>query len=423
MHKAPLNTLAAAIALLSATAAGAAGFVDDSHADLVLRNYYFDRNYLGETPQAAAREWAQGFILNFRSGFTEGPVGFGLDAQGMLGLKLDSSADRAGTGLLPYNPVTREPADDYSELGLTAKMRVSKSELQAGTISTFLPIAFASPTRLLPQTFRGTYLRSQDIDGLTLHAGWLDRINLRDSTDYQKMSVGAPNGRFNGAATSDRFTFLGGDYAWSKRLTLKYYHAELDQLYRKDYFGFVDERALGPGRLKSDFRLFVTGEDGAAKAGKVDNRNSALMLTYAWASHSLGVGYMRLDGDTAMPYLFGTEPLVITEGTLSSEFINPKERSWQVKFDQDFAGAGLPGLKGMLRYVRGDNIELAKFGGSGLTESEKDVELSYTVQSGSFKGVAFRVRHAWYRNDFAPGATHRDDNELRLNVDYTLALW
>ncbi|ANI15412.1 porin [Pseudomonas citronellolis] len=423
MHKATPNTLAATISLLCVASAYAAGFVDDSHADLVLRNYYFDRNYLGETSQAAAREWAQGFILNFKSGFTEGPVGFGLDAQGMLGLKLDSSADRAGTGLLPYDPVTREPADDYSELGLTAKMRVSKSELQAGTISTFLPIAFASPTRLLPQTFRGTYLRSQDIDGLSLHAGWLDRINLRDSTDYQKMSVGAPNGRFNGTATSDRFTFLGGDYAWSKQLTLKYYHAELDQLYRKDYFGFVDQRALGPGQLKSDFRLFVTGEDGAAKAGKVDNRNSALMLTYAWASHSLGVGYMRLDGDTAMPYLFGTEPLVITEGTLSSEFINPKERSWQVKFDQDFAGAGLPGLKGMLRYVRGDNIELAKFGGSGLTESEKDLELSYTVQSGSLKGVALRVRHAWYRNDFAPGATHRDDNELRVNIDYTLALW
>ncbi|MBK5001518.1 OprD family porin [Pseudomonas sp. S31] len=423
MHKAPKTCLALAIGLLCANPSHAAGFVDDSHAELVLRNYYFDRNYVGQTPQAAAREWAQGFILNVSSGFTEGPVGFGLDAKGMLGVKLDSSPDRVGTGLLPYDPVTREPADDYSELGLTGKMRISRTELQGGTISTFLPIAFASPTRLLPQTFRGAYLRSSDIDRLSLHAGWLDRINLRDSTDYQKMSVAAPNGRFNGAATSDRFTFLGGDYAWSDTLTLRYYHAELDQLYRKDYFGFVDDRPLGAGRLKSDFRLFVTGEDGAAKAGPVDNRNTALMLTYAWASHSLGVGYMRLDGDTAMPYLYGTEPLVITEGTLSSEFINPKERSWQVKFDQDFAPFGVPGLKGMLRYVRGDNIELARFGGGGLSESEKDVELSYAVQQGTFKGVTLRLRHAWYRNDFLPGATHRDDNELRVNVDYTVKLW
>ncbi|WP_060484182.1 OprD family porin [Pseudomonas sp. NBRC 111123] len=421
MHKAPKTCLA--VGLFFSSAAHAAGFVEDSHADLVLRNYYFDRNYLGTTPQAAAREWAQGFILNVSSGFSEGPVGFGLDAKGMLGVKLDSSPDRAGTGLLPFDRTTRELADEYSELGLTGKVRISHTELQGGTISTFLPIAFASPTRLLPQTFRGAYLRSSDIDRFSLHAGWLDRINLRDSTDYQKMSVAAPNGRFNGAATSDRFTFLGGDYAWSDALTLRYYHAELDQMYRKDYFGFVDDRAVGAGRLKSDFRLFVAGEDGAAKAGKVDNRNTALMLTYTWASHSLGVGYMRLDGDTAMPYVYGTEPLVITEGTLSSEFINPKERSWQARFDQDFAPFGVPGLKGMLRYVRGDNIELAQLGGSGSSESEKDVELSYAVQQGTFKGVTLRLRHAWYRNDFAAGATHRDDNELRVNLDYTVRLW
>jgi hypothetical protein len=423
MKKTTSKTLAAAGAMLSIASASAAGFVEDSHADLIVRNYYFDRNYLGETSQAAAREWAQGFIFNMRSGFTGGAIGFGLDAKGTLGLKLDSSPDRAGTGLLPYDPTTREPADDYSELALTAKMRVSKTELQAGTLSTFLPVAFAAPTRLFPATFRGGYLRSDDINNLTLHAGWLDRINLRDSTNYQSMSIASPNGRFNGAATSDKFTFLGGDYAWSKQLTLRYYHAELDQLYRKDFLGFIDERGVGDGLLRSDFRFFLTGEDGAAKAGKVDNRNTALMFTYKWASHSAALGYMRLDGDTAMPYLYGTEPLVITEGTMSSEFLNPKERVWLMRFDQDFAGVGLPGLKGMVRYVRGDNIELAKFGGSGLSESEKDVELSYTVQSGSLKDVALRVRHAWYRNDYNPGSTHRDDNELRVNIDYTLKLW
>ena len=401
----------------------ASGFIDDSHADLVMRNYYFDRNYVNATPQAAAREWAQGFILNLRSGYTEGPVGFGLDAQGLLGVRLDSSRARTGTGLLPYNATTREPADEYSELGLTAKARASKSELQLGTISTFLPIAFASPTRLLPQTFRGAYLKSQDIDQLTLHVGWLDRINLRDSTDYQKMSVGSPNGRFNGAAESNRFMFIGGDYAWSPHLTLKYYHAELAQLYRKDFYGLVDNRPMGPGSLKSDFRLFITGEDGAAKAGTVDNRNAALMLTYSLGAHKIGAGYMQLTGKTGMPYLFGTEPLVITEGTLSSEFLNPKERSWQVRYDYNFAGMGAPGLNGMLRYVSGDNIELARFGGSNLSESEKDIEVSYVLQSGPLKDLSLRLRNAWYRNDFTAQASHRDDNELRVNIDYTWKLW
>ncbi|KAB0491616.1 OprD family porin [Pseudomonas psychrophila] len=423
MLKTVLRALSACTCVLSIGPALASGFIDDSHADLVMRNYYFDRNYVNATPQAAAREWAQGFILNLRSGYTEGPVGFGLDAQGLLGVRLDSSRARTGTGLLPYNATTREPADEYSELGLTAKARASKSELQLGTISTFLPIAFASPTRLLPQTFRGAYLKSQDIDQLTLHVGWLDRINLRDSTDYQKMSVGSPNGRFNGAAESNRFMFIGGDYAWSPHLTLKYYHAELAQLYRKDFYGLVDNRPMGPGSLKSDFRLFITGEDGAAKAGTVDNRNAALMLTYSLGAHKIGAGYMQLTGKSGMPYLFGTEPLVITEGTLSSEFLNPKERSWQVRYDYNFAAMGAPGLNGMLRYVSGDNIELARFGGSNLSESEKDIEVSYVLQSGPLKDLSLRLRNAWYRNDFTAQASHRDDNELRVNIDYTWKLW
>lgn len=402
----------------------AAGCIEDSKASLTLRNYYFDRDYKDTSAQSAAREWAQGFILKYSSGFTPGVVGFGMDAAGLLGVKLDSSPARTGTGLLPYDVPSREPRDDYSELGLTAKMKVAKTELQAGTISTFLPIAFASPTRLLPQTFRGTYLRSHDLDNLSLSVGWLDRINLRDSTSYQKMTVASPNGRFNPMAESDQFIFLGGDYKWSDSLTLKYYHAVLDEMYRKDYFGFEQYQPVGPGKLKTDVRYFVTGEDGAAKAGHVDNRNLGVMFTYIMGAQSLGAGYMQLNGDTSMPYLTGTEPLVVSEGSLSSEFINPKERSWQVRYDYDFVGLGLPGLKGMLRYLDGSQIELpTALGGEGLSESEKDVELSYVVQSGTLKGVSFRLRQAWYRNDFAPTASFRDDNETRVNIDYTLVLW
>ena len=402
----------------------AQGFIEDSKATLTSRNYYFDRDYKGDSAQSATREWAQGFILRFTSGYTPGTVGFGLDAQGLLGLKLDSSPDRTGTGLLSYNPVTRQPNDSYSELGLTGKVKVSKTELQGGTLAPNLPILFASPARLLPQTFRGAQLKSQDIDNLTLNAGWLDRMNQRDSTNYQKITLASPNRRFNGAAESDSFSFAGGDYKWSDALTLKYYHAELADIYRQDFVGFIDNRPLGPGRVKTDVRYHINGEDGPAKAGKVDNRTFGVMSTYSLGAHSLGLGYMQLSGDTAMPYIAGSEPMVVSEGALSSEFLNPKERTWQVRYDYDFAALAVPGLKGMLRYLDASHIELpSALGGSDRNESEKDIELSYVVQSGTFKNVAFRLRHAWYRNDFAPSASFRDDNELRVNIDYTLALW
>src|SRR5690606_40909250 len=41
-------------------------------------------------PISKGEEWGQGFLLNFQSGYTAGPVGFGLDALGQVGIRLDS---------------------------------------------------------------------------------------------------------------------------------------------------------------------------------------------------------------------------------------------------------------------------------------------------------------------------------------------
>jgi hypothetical protein len=76
--------------------------------------------------QSKREEWAQGLILKAESGFTEGTVGFGLDAYAGLSLKLDSSADRAGTALLP-NGFGNEGPDEYSEFSGAVKARLSKT--------------------------------------------------------------------------------------------------------------------------------------------------------------------------------------------------------------------------------------------------------------------------------------------------------
>ena len=65
-------------------------FIQDSKATLETRNYYFNRDYRqANAPQSQATEWAQGLVLRYESGFTDGTLGFGLDALGQLGLKLD----------------------------------------------------------------------------------------------------------------------------------------------------------------------------------------------------------------------------------------------------------------------------------------------------------------------------------------------
>lgn len=132
---------------------------------------------------------------------------------------------------------------------------------------------------------------------------------------------------------------------------------------------------------------------------------------------------MRQFGDTVFPYIAGGEPVVLSDGTMSADFVNPKEHTWLVKYDYDFAAAGFPGLTDMMRYLHGDSINLPALGGNDLTESSKDLELAYVIQSGPAKGLAFRIREAFYRNQQGVASTFRSDNETRVNVDYTIKIW
>ena len=86
------STLALGVALCAiAQQAGAAGFIEDSKATLGLRNFYINTdNREGTANPSKNEEWGQGYDLRFISGYTQGTVGFGLDAIGLLGVRLDS---------------------------------------------------------------------------------------------------------------------------------------------------------------------------------------------------------------------------------------------------------------------------------------------------------------------------------------------
>ncbi|HCK4911381.1 TPA: OprD family outer membrane porin [Pseudomonas aeruginosa] len=94
--------------------AEAKGFIEDSSLNLLLRNYYFNRD--GKEGRGDRVDWTQGFLTTYESGFTQGTVGFGVDAFGYLGLKLDGTSDKTGTGNLPVMN-DGKPRDDYSRAG------------------------------------------------------------------------------------------------------------------------------------------------------------------------------------------------------------------------------------------------------------------------------------------------------------------
>ncbi|MCY1276168.1 Porin-like protein NicP [compost metagenome] len=402
--------LLALLALLC-SAPASADLVGDSKASLELRNVYINRDFRQDgAPQSQAAEWGQGFVARFESGFTEGTVGVGLDALGELGVKLDSSRDRRGTGLLPFGPTSKEPVDDYSELGLTAKLRASKSTLRVGTLLPTLPVAMYNDTRLLPSTFSGGLLTSQEIDGLTLNAGRLTETNLRDSSSRDDIGYAGQ--------TSDHFDFAGGTWAVNPNLALTAYSSELQDIYRQHFAGLVHTLPLGERlSLKSDLRWFDSRDSGAARAGRVDNRNFNGMLSLTAGAQRFSAAWQRLSGDSAFPFLTGGDPYVVNLVTFNT-FTKAEEDSWQLRYDYDFAGVGIPGLSFMTRYVSGDGVKQGAVRDG--REWERDSDLAYVVQSGPLRGFNVRLRNVTFRS--GDGLT-QDVDENRIILGYTLALW
>ena len=94
------NFCALALACALPLPGQAAGFVDDASVNLNLRNFFINRNFTNPgNAQGLAQEWTQNFILDARSGFTQGTVGFGVDALGLYSIKLDGGKGSGGTQL------------------------------------------------------------------------------------------------------------------------------------------------------------------------------------------------------------------------------------------------------------------------------------------------------------------------------------
>ncbi|MBC3476674.1 OprD family porin [Pseudomonas taiwanensis] len=400
---------------LAVSTAFGAGFVEDSKLSLQTSNFYLNRDFRDGAGQSKREEWAQGFILDARSGYTSGPVGFGLDAMAMLGVKLDSSPDRTGTGLLPTHDDGRA-ADEFSRLGLTAKAKFRDNELKYGTLIPKLPTVQANTGRILPQTFEGGLLTIKEIDGLTITGGRLNRVTDRDSSDAQKLALNNKNRRFAGSVEGDDFWLGGADYAIGKALTLSYQYAELQDVYQQNFFGFNHVWEVGPGKLKSDLRYMLSDDKGASRGGEIDSGALGAMFTYSLGGHAFGVGLQKMNGSTSIPYLDGTDPYLVNFVQIH-DFAEPGERSWQARYDFNFATVGVPGLTFMTRYVRGDKADPNTSTDEGQ-EWERNTELQYVVQSGTFKNVAVRWRNASYRSNFARGA-----DENRLIISYTLPIF
>lgn len=386
------------------------GFFKDAKTDLVLRNYYFNRDFRDPgAVKSKVEEWAQGFILKFNSGYTPGVVGFGLDGIAMFGVKLDSGRGTSGSELLPVHGDGRA-ADNYGRAGVAAKMRISATELKVGELLPDIPLLRYDDGRLLPQTFRGAMLDSREIAGLGLQAGQYRSVSLRNSSDMQDLSAWAAPG-----VTSDGFTYAGAEYRFNQQRTLiGAWHAQLEDIYQQSYFNLLHKQPVGDWVLGANLGYFIDKDDGQARIGEIQSRTAYALLSASTAGHTLYLGLQKVSGDSPWMSVYGSSGRTLGNDMFNGNFSNADERSWQVRYDYNFAAMGVPGLLAMVRYGHGENAT-TKAGSNGK-EWERDTEVGYTFQSGSLKNLSVRVNNATNRRSF-----NSDFDQTRVIVSYPLS--
>lgn len=216
-------------------------------------------------------------------------------------------------------------------------------------------------------------------------------------------------------ATSDRFNYFGGDYKFNQDNTaVGLWYSELQDIYDQKLLQLTHNQAVGAWKLGAVFGYFDSDENGRQLAGKIDNDLTSLMLSANTGAHTFRLGYQHSDGDNPFPFLQETDP-AISSYLQILDFTRAGERSWQARYDLNFASYGVPGLNAFVRHVRGDEFKVGNVDGK---EWERDLDISYTIQEGTLKNLAFRWRNAMVRSNASIG----DLDENRLIVSYTIPL-
>jgi imipenem/basic amino acid-specific outer membrane pore len=420
----------------------AKGFVEDAKLDLLVRNYYFNRD--NKNRNADVKDWTQGLLGNFSSGYTQGTVGVGIDAFGYLAIKLDGGDGTSGSGNMsrsdsvdPENG-SRDVNDSQGKAGAAVKFRVSKTELKVGDMQpSTAPVFAVGGSRILPQSASGFQLQSSEIKDLDLEAG-----HFYSSTSQDKNSRDGELYANYAGIDADSIDYFGGKYGITENLSASLYGAKLEDIWNQ-YYANVNLTTPfgGDTSLNTDFNIYRTTDTGDKNVGDISNTTFSLATALSFLkAHTITLAFQKVNGDTPFDYIGvgknnrGGDSIFLANSIQYSDFNGPNEKSAQIRYDLKMAEYGVPGLSFMTRYVKGWDID-----GSGLAANsryrdrdgnplygddgkhhETNLEVKYVVQNGPAKDLSFRIRQAWHTANADEG--EGDVKEFRLIVDYPLSI-
>lgn len=405
----------------------AKGFIEDSDLQLFNRALYHNRDFkhgaASDTGNGISEEFGLGTRVLFESGFTQGTIGFGVDAHTLTSTKLDTGRGRVGIGQFATDSEGRGE-DNQTEAGAAVKARLSNTTLKYGNQFVASPVFSTDDSRILPEVATGTYLTSTEVEGLELSAGRFTAMSsqtatYRDSINGRDDDTGLKNPGLKSA------NIYGANYQVNDDLLVAAHYSDIEDYWTKKYFNVNYNIPLSEEQaVNFDVQYYKTQDQGDELEGKQDNTLWSLAAAYSFGAHTLTAAYQSSSGDTGYSYgVDGGGSIWVANSVQISDFNGEDEKSYQLRYDLDMESYGVPGLSFMTRYITANDITLRDDDGNQLAttgdEHEWNFETKYVIQEGAAKDLSMRVRHAIYRGNNAYAADS-SMNDTRLIVEYPL---
>lgn len=405
----------AAIATLGTTAANA-DFIDDSNVQLKFKNFYLDRQYQDDASSRNWGSWSQGVTLDAKSGYHDigGGIKVGADVLVQHAVKL-KGRDKNPDWVLPHDG--KQSKDHFGKVGATLKAKVSETELKVGELRPVSPVLVFDPSRQLLTTYSGAWLESKELKDTKLTLAYIDGINNRYDNQFRDLTKFNPP-QFDNGAEADGMWIAGIDHQLTKELGASYWYADVQDIYQQHYLGVSYKIGLGEKtKLDSHVRYFNNSESGDKLYGEIDNQALSVAAKINHGTHTVGVGYQQMFGDSAFPTLGGWVPQPYLANWGVATFTVPEEKSWHVSYGYDFSEVGLKGLNATAIYFKGyDQQGTGAYQGQNFNTDEVNAIVNYTVPEGKLKGLG--VQGMYIDVNFANPAKP-DLQEYRVATTYT----
>ncbi|QXH59108.1 OprD family porin [Pseudomonas maumuensis] len=422
----------------SSEQAEAKGFIDGQSLSGSTRNWYARERATraplwkytksdGTRHDTHSRDnWVQGTILNYSSGFTEGTVGFAVEAAAYNAIALEQGrAAVAGPNNRTLTHSDGDPIGQWSKMGLgNVKARISNTTLTVGRQSVDTPMIAYIGNRALPSSFQGAFLHSAEFENLSFDVGTFDRVSPRTEQSLSKF-----RSEYGAAGVeTDRASTVGINYQPLKSLTTSLYATKVDDFWNQYYFGA--NHVLGDSAvlsLTTGLNYYKTVDEGSKKMGEIDNDTYSLSFGLTHQAHTLTASWQQVNGNEYFDYLHETNGIYLANSLLS-DFNGPNEKSLQISYVLNMAPYGVPGLKFNVYNARGWDIDGTHYKGTaydvrgqdGENHYEWGIGTSYAVQSGMLKDTTIRATYTAHRASKAQSDGSLDEFRVVTTIPFNI---